>query len=156
LRIGVFQHAIGGNEEILGEITRELHDIAERFDLTSAERASTIAATCRQQCAPASRGTGTRDPAGRTLWLECAKPELAPGNRGRRERLAVASAALQHCVALYLEQRLGQEQSISSGEKSLKTLRLSQEARSKLLEDFRQLPRSSEPPQRAWEKWLKG
>ncbi|MGE0681074.1 MAG: helicase-related protein, partial [Candidatus Binatia bacterium] len=34
LRIGVFQHAIGGNEEILGEITKELHDIAESFELT--------------------------------------------------------------------------------------------------------------------------
>jgi ATP-dependent helicase HepA len=30
-RIGVFQHAIGGNEEILGDITRELHNIAETF-----------------------------------------------------------------------------------------------------------------------------
>jgi SNF2 family DNA or RNA helicase len=38
MRIGVFQHAIGGNEEILGEITKELHDIAESFDLTNEER----------------------------------------------------------------------------------------------------------------------
>ena len=38
-RIGVFQHAIGGTEEILGEITQELHDIAESFDLTPEERA---------------------------------------------------------------------------------------------------------------------
>ena len=37
-RIGIFQSAIGGNEEILGEITKELHSIAESFDLTPEER----------------------------------------------------------------------------------------------------------------------
>ena len=38
-RIGVFQHAVGGNEEILGTITQELHDIAESFSLNEEERA---------------------------------------------------------------------------------------------------------------------
>ena len=38
-RIGVFQHAIGGNEEILGDITKELHSIAESFSLSEEERA---------------------------------------------------------------------------------------------------------------------
>jgi hypothetical protein len=35
-------------------------------------------------------------------------------------------------------------------------LRLSQEARVKLLEDYKRLPRSTEPVAREWEKWLKG
>src|SRR5437016_7007026 len=39
LRIGVFQHAVGGNEEILGTITKQLHDIAESFGLSPEERA---------------------------------------------------------------------------------------------------------------------
>ena len=34
MRIGVFHHAVGGNEEILGEITREIHNIADSFTLT--------------------------------------------------------------------------------------------------------------------------
>jgi ATP-dependent helicase HepA len=38
----------------------------------------------------------------------------------------------------------------------LKTLRLGQDARAALLEDFRRLPRSLEPIPREWEKWLKG
>jgi ATP-dependent helicase HepA len=38
-RIGVFQHAVGGSEEILGTITQELHDIAESFRLSDEERA---------------------------------------------------------------------------------------------------------------------
>jgi hypothetical protein len=37
-RIGVFQHAVGGSEEILGDITQGLHDIADSFTLTVEER----------------------------------------------------------------------------------------------------------------------
>ena len=42
LRIGVFHHAVGGSEEILGEITREIHNIAESFSLTSKQRAEQL------------------------------------------------------------------------------------------------------------------
>ena len=42
------------------------------------------------------------------------------------------------------------------GEKPLKTLRLGQSIRAKLLVDFRRLPRSADPVARRWEKWLRG
>jgi hypothetical protein len=42
------------------------------------------------------------------------------------------------------------------GEKSIRTLRLHQEARGKLLDDFRRLPRSTDTVAREWENWLKG
>jgi superfamily II DNA/RNA helicase len=38
LRIGVFNSALGGSEEILGEITREIRDIAENYTLNEDER----------------------------------------------------------------------------------------------------------------------
>ena len=68
----------------------------------------------------------------------------------------LSPSALQRCVTRYLAQRLETGQDYLLGEKALKTLRLSQEARARLLEDFRQLPRSNEPTAREWEKWLKG
>ena len=37
-RIGVFEHAVGGSEEILGKITEELHNIADSFTLSPEER----------------------------------------------------------------------------------------------------------------------
>jgi len=37
LRIGVFNSALGGSEEILGEITREIRNIAENFSLSNEE-----------------------------------------------------------------------------------------------------------------------
>jgi hypothetical protein len=55
-----------------------------------------------------------------------------------------------------LSARLGTETEHLLGDKALKTLRLSQEARGKLLEDYKCLPRSVESIPREWEKWLKG
>ena len=42
------------------------------------------------------------------------------------------------------------------GEKALKTLRLSQESRSSVLQDFQKLPRQNTSAHREWENWLKG
>ena len=38
LRIGIFESALGGNEEILSEITTELHDIVQNYELTPEAR----------------------------------------------------------------------------------------------------------------------
>jgi len=38
LRIGVFNHALGGSEEILGEITTEIRNSAENLSLSENER----------------------------------------------------------------------------------------------------------------------
>ena len=43
LRIGVFKSALGGSEEILGEISTELREIAENYDLTEEERRDQVA-----------------------------------------------------------------------------------------------------------------
>jgi ATP-dependent helicase HepA len=155
LRIGVFQHAIGGNEEILGEITKELHDIAENFTLTVDERKSRL----RQLGDNAIRRISEEQD------LESKQAELfglnVPNQSWRKEIEAAESywlspEAIQRCVSSYLAGRLGTETEYFLGERSLKTLRLSQDARASLLEDFRRLPRSLEPVPREWEKWLKG
>lgn len=154
-RIGVFQHAVGGNEEILGEITRDLHDIAERFDLTPAERTARL----QQLADNAVRQVNEEQE------LEAKQAELfglnVPNQSWRQdiesaESYWLSPLALQRCVTRYLAQRLETEQDYLLGEKALKTLRLNQDARAKLLEDYRQMPRSNETAAREWEKWLKG
>ncbi|MBX3516800.1 MAG: DEAD/DEAH box helicase family protein [Rhodospirillales bacterium] len=154
-RIGVFQHAVGGSEEILGKITSELHDIAESFTLSEDERAQRL-----QQLS---------DNAIRIIQeeqeLETRQSELfglsVPNQSWSDEFEAAESfwlspASLQGCVTAYLAARLDSEGSHVLGDKPLKTLRLSQEARDLLLADFKRLPRSLDPIARAWEKWLKG
>ena len=72
------------------------------------------------------------------------------------ETFWLSPASLQRCVSNYLAARLESEGEFFLGEKTLKTLRLNQEARSMLLMDLRNRPRSSDPVYRRWEKWLKG
>ena len=59
-------------------------------------------------------------------------------------------------MTTYLAARLGSDVEHLLGDKPLKTLRLSEEARGLILEDYRRLPRSVEPLAREWERWLKG
>ena len=84
-------------------------------------------------------------------------------NRSWRDEIAVAEtfwlspiAAAQCCVTTYLAKRLGSDLDHLLGDKPLKTLRLSHDARGLLLDDYKRLPRSVEPIAREWEKWLKG
>ena len=64
--------------------------------------------------------------------------------------------SLQRLVTLYLQRKSGDDREYILGERSLKTLRLSEVARQKLLHDFQQLPRERSPVFREWENWLKG
>lgn len=155
LRIGVFQHAIGGNEEILGEITRELHDIADSFTLTPEERVRRL-----QQLADNSIRQIRQEEE-----LEAAEAEFfglnVPGQTWREEIRAaetfwLSAAAIQECVSIYLTKRCGTDTGHLLGDKPLKTLRLNQEGRSLLLDDYKRLSRSNDPVSREWEKWLKG
>lgn len=154
-RIGVFQHAVGGNEEILGAITRELHDIAESFSLSPEEREKRL-----QQLAD----NGIRQ-IREEQELESRQSDLfglsVPRQSWRQELEAAESfwlspLSLQGCVSTYLSRRLQSDSEHLLGDKPLKTLRLSQEARSLLLEDFGSLRRRADPASRDWEKWLKG
>lgn len=154
-RIGVFQHAIGGNEEILGEVTQELHDIAESFDLSDEEREARL----KQLADNGIRLIQEQQE------LESRQAEFfglnVPNQAWKQEIEATGSYwlsrdAIQRCVSAYLSGKLGSDSEQLLGDKELKTLRLGQEARSTLLEDFKRLPRSSELVSRDWDKWLRG
>jgi ATP-dependent helicase HepA len=154
-RIGVFQHAIGGNEEILGEITEELHDIAESFNLSEEERNRRLQQLSDNKIRQIEEEQRLEERQGELfgLNLEAASwdAKLAGSRNFWLEPQALASA-----VTTYLTQRLGKDLEYLLGDKLLKNLRLSQEARASILEDFRRLPRSTDTMYRTWEKWLKG
>lgn len=155
LRIGVFQHAIGGCEEILGDITQKLKSIEETAELTDAERHARLQQLedndIRRLNVVAELESRQAELFGLNIPNQKWQNELEEA-----ENYWLAPAALQRCVSSYLASRLGKQQDFLLGDKSLKTLRLSQEARSILLEDFKQLRRMREPVAREWEKWLKG
>ncbi len=155
LRIGVFESALGGSEEILGEITTELREIAENYDLTEEERRAKLQQLEDNQIRLIQE----------TELLEDQQLELFgirfPDDRMEKEvedasSFWLSSKSIQRLVTLYLQKRLGAEREYILGERPLKTLRLSGTARETLLHDFRQLPRERSPVNREWENWLKG
>ena len=155
LRIGVFESALGGSEEILGEITTELREIAENYDLTEEERREKLQQLEDNQIRLIQE----------TELLEDQQLELfgirLPDDRMEKEVEDASSywlspESLQRLVALYLQRKLGSEREYMLGEGALKTLRLSIEARGDLLRDSQKLSRGRSPVYREWENWLKG
>jgi len=155
LRIGVFNSALGGSEEILGEITKEIRDIAENFTLSEDDRRAKL-----QQLADNKIRLIQEQEELEQRQMELFGIRL-PEDRLRKEIEDASSywlspASVRRVVTLYLQRACGKDQEFILGEKPLKTLRLSQEARSILLRDFRKLSRQNTNVYRDWENWLKG
>ena len=155
LRIGVFEHAVGGSEEILGTITKEIRNIAESFSLTPEERARQLQQLADNQIRRINEEQELEEKQAQLFGLnipnQAWKDEIAEA-----DSFWLSPSSIKGAVATYLADRLGTETDHILGDRPLKTLRLSQEARNRLLEDYRRLPRSIEPVAREWEKWLKG
>lgn len=159
MRIGVFNNALGGSEEILGEITHEIKNIAENYQLSEEERNEKF----RQLADNKIRITQEQEE------LEQRQAELF-GIRLPQDQMKqkidqatsfwLSPASLRRLVALYLQSVCGQNgknQEFILGEKPLKTLRLAQESRNRVLQDFQQPTRQNSPAyHREWENWLKG
>lgn len=155
LRIGVFEHAIGGSEEILGEITTAIRDIAENFALSEEEKRDRLMQLSDNKIRQIEE----------QQELETRQEELFGLNVPQQEWLDdvdnasnywLSPEAIQICVERYLKGGSGSDKTHITGDKEIKSLRLNQETRKALLVDYKKLPRSQEPKNRVWEKWLKG
>jgi hypothetical protein len=155
LRIGIFNNALGGSEEILGEITQEIHDIAARFTLSEQDRQARL-----DQLADNKIRHMREQEVLEQRQLELFGIRLPQEQMEKEVKDAssywLSPASLRRLVLRYLEQRCGKEQESLLGDKPLKTLRIAQEVRSALLRDFQELPRQTTSAYRDWEAWLKG
>ena len=153
LRIGVFRQALGGSEEILGKLTREIHDIAENFTLTPVEQANRL-----QQLAENEVRTIQEQ-----AKLEEAQAKLFGLSLPRRDGELVKQASsfwlspamLANLVERYLEKLEQGKTPRALARKPVNTLQLRQETREKLLADFQCLNLTGATAQ-TWQRWLKG
>ena len=155
VRIGVFNSALGASEEILGDITREIRNIAENFTLSESDRRAKL-----QQLADNKIRLIQEQEKLEEKQMELFGIRL-PQDRMKREIEDASSfwlnpSSIQRLVNVYLQNACGTDHEFILGEKPLKTLRLSQDVRRILLRDFGQLSRNSTPLHREWETWLKG
>ena len=155
LRIGVFESALGGSEEILGEITTELRNIAEDDDLSVQERRTQLQQLGDNQIRLIQEQERLEEQQLELFGIRF------PDDRMEKEVEDASSfwlspESIQRLVTLYLQQKFGSEREFILGERALKTLRLSGDARTTLLRDFQQLSRERSQIYREWENWLKG
>ena len=154
-RIGVFHREIGASEEILGQITRELRDIADNLSLTPEEQRQKLQQLADNQVRKIREEHDLEDKQAAFFGLKL--PELqTKKDIDDASSYWLSAQALHNLIVSFLQGFLGDEQEYILGDKPLKTLRLSQEAREKLLKDYRALHRMKGATHRQWEDWLKG
>ena len=155
LRIGVFESALGGSEEILGEITTELRNIVENHGLTQEERRIKL-----QQLADSKIMLVQEQEQLEAQQLDLFGLRFPEGRMEKEVEDAssfwLSPASIQRLVTRYLLQKIGTEQEFILGEKPLKTLRLAEGARNALLTDLQPFSGKKSRIYREWENWLKG
>jgi hypothetical protein len=155
LRIGVFNQEIGASEEILGDITREIRSIAENLSLTAEEQAEKLQQLADNEIRLIREQQELEERQHEFFGLRLPERQVQ-GDIDRATSHWLSSAALQNLVDNYLRRRCETEQDYILGDKPLKTLRLSQDARDRMLADLRELPRQKSSMYRRWEDWLRG
>lgn len=154
LRIGVFEESIGDCEEILGDIHREIRGIADNLELTEAERREKLEQLADNEISKIHEQKALEDREHELFGIRLPKFSMDDEVR-ESESYWLSAGSIQKFVLEYLKKRVG-EGNFILGEKDLKTLRLSQEARSSILADYRSMNPQRTPMNRSWEKWLKG
>ncbi len=153
LRIGVFRQALGGSEEILGKLTREIRDIAENLTLTPMEQATRLQQLAENEIRAIHEQAKLEEAQAKLFGLSLPK---------RDEELVkhaasfwLAPAMLANLVERYLEKLEPGKPPRTLARKPVNSLQLAQEVREKLLIDLQALNLTGAAAQ-SWQRWLKG
>lgn len=157
IRIGVFRRAIGGSEEILGNITRELGRLATGVELTDAERASLLERIADNAIRLEEESTRLEESQLELFGIRLPEQDFA-GEVEAASSVWLQPWALQNLIESYLSQEFGGEHRFVQGTGPAKNLRLAREIRHGLLESFRNDKGSGTLTleERDWQRWLKG
>ncbi|MDA3808484.1 MAG: Swt1 family HEPN domain-containing protein [Thiomicrorhabdus sp.] len=154
-RIGVFNSALGSSEEILGEITHEIKNIAENFTITDEERKKKLEQLADNKIRLVRENEDLEQKQLELFGIRLPQEQMNKEIENASSHW-LSPAAIQKLVSNYLQNVCGKEHEFILGDKELKTLRLAQETRNHLLGDFQKLPRQNTTTYREWETWLKG
>jgi len=154
-RIGVFERELGAGEEILGEITCEIRNIAEDLILTPEQQRTKLQQLADNKIRLVQEQQDLEDKQRDFfgLRLPAAQDEEEIDNASS---YWLKPNAIHNLVTQYLRSACGTGHEYILGDKDLKTLRMSQDLREKLLSDFRKLPFQKSVVRKQWAEWLKG
>lgn len=155
LRIGIFNSALGASEEILGEIAQEIRSVAEDVQLSDAERKEKLQQIADNQIRLIQEQQALEDKQAELFGIRLPVDQTQKDIEGASS-FWLSAGAVRNLVENYLQGGAEKAQEYILGEKATKTLRISQEGRTRLLKDFQALPRVASPTYKQWENWLKG
>ncbi len=155
LRIGVFNRELGGSEEILGGLARQIQKIGEDIELTEEERTEKLQQLTDNQVRAVQEQAALEEKQAEILGINLPRERLCQDlNAATSEWLS--PGAIRNLVEVYLSSQIGARDAYFPGQGQEKQLRLNQEARGQLLQEYRQLEFQKSPTSRSWENWLKG
>jgi ERCC4-related helicase len=153
LRIGIFRQALGGSEEILGKLTKEIREIAENFTLNSEEQAARFQQLADNEVRDIQEQTRLEEEQSKLFGLT--QPKRDEDMVKQAASFWLSPAMLANLISRYLQARGASNLPTTLGQKSMTTLQLGQEIRTKLLTDFKSHSYKGETAQ-TWSRWLKG
>jgi ATP-dependent helicase HepA len=153
LRIGVFRQALGGSEEILGRLTRELREIAENLSLTPEERALRLQQLSDNEIRAIQEQARLEDEQAKLFGLSL--PKRDEDMIRQASSFWLGPSLLANMIARYLEGVGVSHLPGNFGRRSIVTLQIGQEVRERLLAEFKLLNQTGTAAT-AWERWLKG
>ena len=154
VRIGVFRRSLGGSEEILGEITREIHSVAENLSLTPLQRQTRLQQLADNQIRQLQEEEAVEEKQRELFGIRPPSADQEAADQAS-SNFWVNPAALLNLIVEYLGKRCGPGEYVL-GEKPLKTLRVNEQGRGLLLEDFQISKNKGTATGREWSEWLKG
>lgn len=153
LRIGIFQQALGGSEEILGRLTQEIKNIAENFALTTEEQVARLQQLSDNEIRAIQEQARLEEEQSKLFGLN--QPQSDEDMIKQASSFWLVPIMLANLISRYLQTLGASNIPASLGQKPTTTLQLGQDIREKLLADVQKLKLSGETAQ-SWTLWLKG
>jgi ATP-dependent helicase HepA len=154
MRIGIFERTIGGSEAILGEIATRLQQVAEDFSLTEDERNGKLQQLADNEIRQIAETEALEEREAELFGVRVARDRIDDDIAQASSRWLQPSA-LERLVGVHLERTLEVGRNPILGQGPSKTLRLSAEARRRLIPARTRGVRPS-LAEREWETWLRG
>ena len=154
LRIGVFERSIGECEEILGEIGRQIEQLALDTKLTEEERKIKLEQMADNEVRKAQELSRLEDEEKELFGFDLSSKTMTKEIQDA-ESPWLSQKSLQSLAVMYLNDRLGSGNYIL-GETEAKTIRLSVAARNLLREDLKKLSGVPNAIRKKWDAYLKG
>ena len=158
-RIGMFQQALGGNEEILGKITEAIREVSEDFNLTPKERRERLQQKTDKYIRDILEEQRYEEQQHELFGVKLPAEQIETDVE-ETSSFWLAPKQLQNLVCMYFNKQFGAKDEHIRGAKGLKSIRLSSEERNTLLHDFESIKKRIQNKtivnERGWTRWLKG